>query len=130
MVMISPDIGDDYLDHFDELNLDKKQDRRIGISTLENFTGEVLQVLGQHVSSIRREKISYQWYDIRKELHQIDDSSVPSQYQNLVDDIKEERNRVYRDFERGVKKPFLSEVRGLAPDWRNWIYNQCETYCD
>lgn len=127
--MIDESIGDEYLDHFNRLNLDLVHNRRIGMFLLENYFGLVqTEILNEVFDIHRNDNIAKQWDKIDARLQNIDGFEVPAEYESTVKEAFGRRHSVYHNFDEGIDREYLKNLRNTAPEWRDWLISQSKDY--
>lgn len=139
MESLDGELGQEYLDQFDELDFSQGMaQRRMGMFLIENFYGTVLMEIGrqglQCDDSIRNDPVYEQWEEIhgrlRSTLNELNKETRPLyEYQELVKNrVKSNRNRVYHEFDEGVSEDTLEELRASGEELRTWLLDAAEDY--
>ena len=134
--MIDPDIGQEYLDHFDEtLNLSKPPARRVGVQVMVDFYGTIMARVGVEAlnfdDSITRQNIVKQWEAVTGKFRSLDEIDTPGDFHRIIRDLYHNlRNSTAHNFVYDPPKDILTESRFIAEEWRQWFLDAAETYND
>ena len=125
------------VDRFDELNLEQGiENRRIALFCIENFYAVVMATIGEEALNYDRNiyemNLSKQWDSVIRRLEDVLDSDERKKawkYGGMVEnDVKNDRDNSYHNFERGVGKEKLEEYREKAPEMRRFFLEKGEKY--
>lgn len=123
-------IGGEYLKIYAKLDLDRKEDRRIALRTLEDFYGRNLVFVTKYrleEGNTDSSNIGVLWGRVKGELNAIlPDFSVPEEFQGMIHELKSHRDRVSHDYTEGVSNDDLDDFRDSAEKWRSWIQDQAK----
>jgi hypothetical protein len=128
---LESDVQQDYLDHFDSLDLENKSDRRLATYTIRDFCGELLTELGREIYSVEylyEERISTQQYrlnDIIRSSIRINISDEISEFPRNIHNLA---NSTKHNFLENPSKDDLQSHRQFAEEWRNWHIEQAKRY--
>ena len=114
----------------DSLNLDEKYQRRVAAKLLyDYFQMLTLEVAVNHCdltrASISNRDLGARWKIVTDRLRLVED---PKQWDRSIEELSNMRDRVeHIDYEY-PKKSSLERIRGVAPDFANWIIKAGKEY--
>lgn len=136
MEILNDTLGDDYLEHFDKIDLSQgKEQRRIGLFTIENFYAVVMADIGRHAFrcdySIYSDNLSQQWDRIYDRLQEVvtekEKDGIEKYRETIKGGVKPKRYDAYHGFDRGSKDD-LKEYRSAGEEMWRWLLDKGKEY--
>lgn len=130
--MVDPNVGEERLETFDSLDLNQKEERRLQVLTLWDFYSETIVEVGTGYLGLKKDtkegNLTEQWKRARNRLIQLPDFESEGEYEKAIQDLNKIRNNTFHDYEHWPTKERLNGIRSSAPDFRNWLIENSETY--
>lgn len=130
--MIDNEIGQQYLDQFDTLDIAEKPQRRVGVYVLKEFHATVMADVGREYLSIEdgmeRDAINEMWGRILARIESLEGFSKLEGAKKMIYTLKQERNDIHHNTDHDPPVRQLNEIRKLAPTWRDWLLKYSRKY--
>lgn len=131
--MIDNEIGQEYLDQFDTLDIAEKPQRRVGVYVLKEFYATVMVEVGREYlsieESINRKPIKELWGLSLARIESLYGySNTDFASNDLFSGLSEYRRQSHHNTDYNPPIRQLEELRDLAPDWRDWLLKYGKKY--
>lgn len=120
----------EYLDLYDDFDLDEKYQRRLAAYALIDFYGDILSQAGiDHLGFPDQvdKNIGPKWNTAKTRLQTLD-ISIPENYSSVIHRLGDQRNDIAHNHTLNPDKQLLEEARKLAEEWVNWFDQAVERY--
>lgn len=120
----------EYLDLYDDFDLDEKYQRRLAAYALINFYGDILSQAGiEHLGFPGQvdKNIGPKWNTAKTRLQTLD-IDIPEKYSAVINRLGNHRNEIAHNHTLNPNRQLLEEARKLAEEWVDWFDEAIEMY--
>lgn len=132
--MVNSDIGEERLELFDSLDLDRKEERRVQVLALLDFYSEVIVEIGTDYLGLKKDmkqgNLNEKWKRVRHRLVQVPSISSEGEYETAIGDLKDMRDTTFHEYDYWPNKEELEKIRESAEEFRDWLIDQSKIYSE